>query len=1705
MPRNDYRFVSTKVVSRLINRCTKHPRIFSLAMLVGLCLLLLQIMPSANAGSEHAQAAHQRKNLTEQQAQSARLSDEPSMKVMAESAAVSLSDGRDLLTTYQGDSTLSELLLTNQAQALTLTSADFDEDGVADLVSGYQYRGGAMLTLHRGNVDALDPHRGEAKGRRESGTYTDAPFLSPASIIRLPVAPELMGAGDFDADGHWDVVVANRGGERLYLMSGDGHGNLRVSKEIALNGGVTALATGEINRRDGLTDIVVGVVKGKKSEVQVFEGPNGALRSEAEKFQASAKVTSLALGQLTAGHETDLAVAAGKELLLIEGRDRKLTLDEAARASIEPARMKTFGFAAALEALVAGDFVGDLQTDLAVSTADGSLQVFSRGMEGTTKRQAIEGLSGWFGEKVAGEWQQASRLIRVRVSASGKDDLVLVDSVNNQAQIITSGKELDASGQKTGGASSALKRTATLESTDAPVAVLPMTLDVDGLSDLVVLKSNASAPSVMMTKSAQIAFVVTNTLDSGAGSLRQAIIDTNNNPGTDTINFNIPGSGVRTISLLSQLPTITDAVTIDATTNPGFTSNPIIELEGSSTSASGLLIQTSNCLIKGLVINRMTGHGIIIIPGTSNNVIEGNFIGLNSAGTTVSAIGFSGIFAEGSNHRFGGTTAGARNVVAGVGHQNIALAGTDGALVQGNYSGTDATGSFGLGGGGVSMFNNSPNNTIGGTTAGARNVISGGSGSLHINSEIAVGNANNVAQGNYIGLKADGSGPTTNPATVGITICDNNGNLVGGTTPAARNIISGINGAAMLLIKCAGMSTGTHNNRIEGNYIGTSINGLSAIANNNGIILNGGSSNNTIGGATSAARNVISGNNSEGISLGTFQGSANNNTVQNNYIGTQANGTVALPNTSHGITISSANNIIGGATTGNVISGNGGNGIFIFGGATGNQIRGNKVGVDANGAAMGNGDNGMSIRESSNNLIGGATSDGNVFANNSNNGVIIDAGSGVSTSNRVTSNIFYNNIQGGIILINANNNQAAPVLNSATPGPSGTLDGTLTSTPSSTFSIEYFWNDACHPTGSGEGKNLISGFNVTTNGAGTTNFSVPLHTVPAGKFITATATNISNNNTSRFSQCRQMVQTYSISGQILEGTQGLGGVTVSLTGAASASTSTDAGGNYTFTGLTAGGNYTITPTKTDYKFSPELSNINNLQSNLVAGTSTNFSAFPQNVATPTGTNVPVQAGNVSLNFSQVNNGGTTTAKPIDPNTAGSLPPGFGLGGNGAQAFDITTTAAVTGLITTCFRVPEVNDQTEFENLRVLHGEGNTLVDRTASVDFANRRVCAATSSLSPFVVGKALSFLRLTQTSYSVAEGQGFVSINVTREGDVSGAATVGYRTTDDAGLTSCTSSSGKASERCDYATTLGTLRWNAGESGNKSFSIPIVDDRHADSGETFVVLLTAANGASVGAARLAIVTITDNNGDSPTAENPINEVQFYINQQYLDSLGRLPDATGFQNWVTTLSNCPGGGYGTQNPDCDRIKIAMSTFQSDEFQTRGYWAYRFYEVAFGRRPTYAEFIPDMALVGGPKSPAEEALSKSTFTEEMVLRGAFTQRYGTTQSNNTAYVDAILAAAGLPNLTIRNSLISGLENRQKTRGQVLREIVETKEVEDKFYVRGFVSLMYYGFLRRDPDQTGFNNYVNQLNTTWDPRKVTFDFIYSEEYLGRFGKP
>jgi len=367
-----------------------------------------------------------------------------------------------------------------------------------------------------------------------------------------------------------------------------------------------------------------------------------------------------------------------------------------------------------------------------------------------------------------------------------------------------------------------------------------------------------------------------------------------------------------------------------------------------------------------------------------------------------------------------------------------------------------------------------------------------------------------------------------------------------------------------------------------------------------------------------------------------------------------------------------------------------------------------------------------------------------------------------------------------------------------------------------------------------------------------------------------------------------------------------------------------------------------------------------------------------------------------------------------------------------------------------------------------------------------------------FTQFEGVPVLQLSSSSFSVNENAGSVSVTVTRTGSTAAAATANFSTSDTAGLQNCTLANGKASERCDYVTSVGTVVFASGEA-SKTISIPVINDVLVEGNETFTITLTNATGSILGSPPFTTATITIVDDDSAAATtNPIDGVDFFVRQQYLDILNRQPDSIGLQNWINTLAPCPNGGFGEPpTSNCDRLHVAAGFFQSDEFLNRGYWAFRLYMVSYNQKPAYAQFIPDMAQVGGPKSPAEEETSKVAFADAFVLRPEFLARYSGLTGQPLA--NALLLTAGLPSNTFTVS--GGMTN-----GAILRGVIETPAVVNKFLVDGTVSIQYFGFLRRDPDTIGYQNNVDTLKANpSNLRHMIFIFINSTEYRGRFGPP
>ncbi|MBI4457243.1 MAG: VCBS repeat-containing protein [Acidobacteria bacterium] len=660
---------------------------------------------------------------------------------------INLADGRDLPIFYPEKDAVG-VLKNHAMRPLSLAAADFDEDGVPDLVSGYEAAGAGFLLVQRGNIDFLHPYTAGAQQRKASGEVNSFPFAPQAIVVELPAAPDFLGSGDFDADGHWDLVAAARGSNLVHWASGDGRGAFTAAREIALPGTVTALATGDVNRADGLEDILVGVSGKNGPELLVFEGPAGALAEgtaaggrdkgaegllhRPESFPLDAEAVSIVTGQLNLDYPTDVAVAAGTELLIIYGRDHRLSWNQESRQQVGPATTERLQFSVAIRSIAAGDFRGNGSAALALLFNDGRLELWDADIErerqqlqsnGATTAAESSALSHAQSGDVHRAWKRSwnpgavlqappssqalsALLVRTRAASIAKDALLVIDSVSRQLHLWVENEVSDGrSDNFTKLESGSLLISETLQMQESPVSVLPMRLNGDALTDLAILKSGGhpivwaeTAPGAIITVNSSgdtsardAVLTLREAMSIANGSLavssltsaeRAQVSGTPANPGLDEIRF----AGVTSIT-----------VGVGGFPSPG-TSNPItidarsagrVEVKQAGNAGVQVSVSTGNSTIRNLAI------GGIRMGTRGSNVVAGNYLGFDLNQNTFASPGSSyGISADNgsTDNRIGGTTAADRNVIAmsGFARDDLSISGgSHRNQVLGNYAGTD--------------------------------------------------------------------------------------------------------------------------------------------------------------------------------------------------------------------------------------------------------------------------------------------------------------------------------------------------------------------------------------------------------------------------------------------------------------------------------------------------------------------------------------------------------------------------------------------------------------------------------------------------------------------------------------------------------------------------------------------------------------------------------------------------------------------------------------------------------------------------------------------------------------------------------------------------------------------------------------------------------------------------------------------------------
>lgn len=351
--------------------------------------------------------------------------------------------------------------------------------------------------------------------------------------------------------------------------------------------------------------------------------------------------------------------------------------------------------------------------------------------------------------------------------------------------------------------------------------------------------------------------------------------------------------------------------------------------------------------------------------------------------------------------------------------------------------------------------------------------------------------------------------------------------------------------------------------------------------------------------------------------------------------------------------------------------------------------------------------------------------------------------------------------------------------------------------------------------------------------------------------------------------------------------------------------------------------------------------------------------------------------------------------------------------------------------------------------------------------------------------------LQFSSGLYSVNENAGVATITVKRNGGSSGPLIVNYATSD-----------GTAQAGSDYSATTGALSFGDGET-SKTFTVPLLDDAAIEGVESVnLTLSNPGSGAVIGPRSAATIAIMDEPTEAGTT--PIDNADFFVRQHYADFLSRTPDSGGLVFWTNHITECFNDAACINDR---RVGTSAAFFTANEFQQTGFFIYRFYQAALGRRPMFAEFTADRGqVVGG----ANLENGKQTFATEFVQRGAFLQQYLLTMDGPT-FVDAVIntasVASGVDLSSRRAALLVEYNdgaNQTDSRVRVMRMLVDDSAFSAALYNPAFVLMQYFGYLRRPPDQNGYNFWLDHLNNR-NPnnyRAMVCAFITSHEYQRRF---
>ena len=670
-------------------------------------------------------------------------------------------DGRvDLVTTMpQADAVA--VFLANPAGGFAPAVVYPAGDGVLEGVLVDLNNDGRLDLALEGSSDAFVLFGDGAGGFGPPGSYTFAPAI--VSDVR---------AGDFNGDGRLDLAIATREPNDVHILLQAVNGTFSTATTTAVSAPPVRLVVRDMNGDDRL-DVIASHQVGSPTvfgsdfvSILAGSGAGGLGSPLVLPLGQSSWISEIAdLGDLNGDGHADLGVVefSTNRVVLLFGNGASGFVPQLVSNA-----------AAGLIRVVSGDVNGDGSRDLVYSTTRGAAVQLGDG-DGNFAAPVLHAAAASGAVRVvdvngdgrldivvgSGNGEPAGVVVLLNLCGQPSTDLTL--SVTDSPDPVAEGNTLTYSATITnqgpaaapnvtftqllpaGYTGTASPSTGTCSVTgrliscgigllpsagSATVDVAVTTIAGATLTSLATVSSDSNDPNPSnnsvsidtLVTAAGRSLEVSNTSDSGAGSLRKAILDSNADSGDrDTIVFNIQGSGVQTINLLSALPQITQPIVIDATTQTGYAGTPLIELNGNGLTAIGLNVQGGNSIVRGLAINRFNGPAITI-QTQGGSVVEGNYIGIDPTGTVARPNTGHGVLVQSANNRIGGVTAAARNVISGNQGTGVVLQNSTATnnLVQGNYIGTNGSGTSAIAnlGNGIDV-QDAPNATI------TNNVVSG--------------------------------------------------------------------------------------------------------------------------------------------------------------------------------------------------------------------------------------------------------------------------------------------------------------------------------------------------------------------------------------------------------------------------------------------------------------------------------------------------------------------------------------------------------------------------------------------------------------------------------------------------------------------------------------------------------------------------------------------------------------------------------------------------------------------------------------------------------------------------------------------------------------------------------------------------------------------------------------------------------------------